>query len=64
MERKFIKGIDASPGIAIGKVFLYQENELLITKESHKTIEEENNVLFWDKKRPRNNWKPSKKELC
>ncbi|CAL7911461.1 phosphoenolpyruvate--protein phosphotransferase [Fusobacterium necrophorum] len=46
MERKFIKGIDASPGIAIGKVFLYQENELLITKESHKTIEEEKQRLI------------------
>lgn len=46
MERKFIKGIDASPGIAIGKVFLYQENELLITKESSKTIEEEKQRLI------------------
>ncbi len=26
--RKFIKGIDASPGVAIGKIFLYQEKEL------------------------------------
>lgn len=25
-----IKGIDASPGIAIGKIFLYQEKELVI----------------------------------
>lgn len=46
MKRKFIKGIDASPGIAIGKVFLYQENELLITKESSKTIEEEKQRLI------------------
>src|SRR3712207_4214283 len=46
MERTFIKGIDASPGIAIGKVFLYQEDELLITKESSKTIEEEKQRLI------------------
>ena len=27
---KIVKGIEASPGIAIGKVFLYQEQELVI----------------------------------
>ena len=27
-----IKGIEASPGIAIGKVFLYEEKELIIEK--------------------------------
>lgn len=30
--KKLIKGIDASPGIAIGKVFLYKEEELFIDK--------------------------------
>lgn len=30
--RKFINGIDASPGIAIGNVFLYKERELFIDK--------------------------------
>lgn len=30
--RKFIKGIDASPGVAIGKIFLYEEKELVIDK--------------------------------
>ena len=32
MSRK-IKGIEASPGIAIGKIFLYQEQELVIKTE-------------------------------
>lgn len=27
---KIIKGIPASPGISIGKVYLYKENELFI----------------------------------
>lgn len=31
--RKFIKGIDASPGVAIGKIFLYQEKELELNYE-------------------------------
>lgn len=31
--RKFIKGIDASPGVAIGKIFLYQEQELELNYE-------------------------------
>lgn len=30
--RKVIKGIDASPGIAIGKIFLYHENELVLNE--------------------------------
>lgn len=30
--RKFVKGIDASPGVAVGKVFLYKEVELFIDK--------------------------------
>lgn len=30
--KKLIKGIDASPGVAIGKVFLYKEEELFIDK--------------------------------
>lgn len=46
MERKFIKGIDASPGIAIGKVFLYQESELTIIQESNRTVEEEKQRLI------------------
>ena len=27
---KIVKGIAASPGVAMGKVFLYQEQELVI----------------------------------
>lgn len=46
MERRFIKGIDASPGIAIGNVFLYQDNELTISEKSSKTIEEEKKRLI------------------
>ena len=30
--RKLIQGIDASPGIVVGKVFLYKETELVINK--------------------------------
>ena len=30
---KIVKGIEASPGIAIGKIFLYQENELVIDEK-------------------------------
>lgn len=30
--RKTVKGIDASPGVAIGKVFLFKEKELVIDK--------------------------------
>lgn len=46
MERKFIQGIDASPGIAIGKVFLYQDYELVISKKSSKMLEEEKQRLI------------------
>ena len=30
--RKHIKGIDASPGVAIGKVFLYKEVEVVLSE--------------------------------
>lgn len=46
MERKFIKGIDASPGIAIGKVFLYQEQAITVEEKSSKSIEEEKKRLI------------------
>lgn len=46
MKRKVIQGIDASPGIAIGKVFLYQDNELVISKKSSKTVKEEKQRLI------------------
>lgn len=28
-----INGIPASPGVAIGKIFLYKENEIVINKD-------------------------------
>ncbi|MGL4955444.1 MAG: phosphoenolpyruvate-utilizing N-terminal domain-containing protein, partial [Cetobacterium sp.] len=37
--RKFVKGIDASPGVAVGKVFLYKEEELFIDKAECSNIE-------------------------
>ena len=36
-----IKGISASPGIAIGKAFLYKENKLKIVEKSNLSKEEE-----------------------
>ena len=36
-----IKGIPASPGIAIGKAFLYKENKLKIVEKSNLSKEEE-----------------------
>ena len=30
---KVVKGIEASPGIAIGQIFLYQEKELVIDEK-------------------------------
>ena len=30
--RKLIEGIDASPGVVVGKAFLYKETELVINK--------------------------------
>ena len=36
-----IKGISASPGIAIGKAFLYKENKLEIVEKSTLSKEEE-----------------------
>ncbi len=45
MER-FLKGIDASPGVAIGKVFLYKEVELYIDKGEAENIEVEKERLI------------------
>jgi phosphotransferase system enzyme I (PtsI) len=39
--RKVIKGIDASPGIAIGKIFLYQENELVLSERKVEDFDKE-----------------------
>ncbi|MGL6131905.1 MAG: phosphoenolpyruvate-utilizing N-terminal domain-containing protein, partial [Fusobacteriaceae bacterium] len=44
--RKMIKGIDASPGIAIGKVFLYLEKELEINLGKHESAENEKERLL------------------
>ena len=41
MKNNFIKGIPASPGIAIGKAFLYKENKLEILEKSILSKEEE-----------------------
>ena len=40
-QNSLIKGIPASPGIAIGKVFLYKENKLEIEEKSNLSKEEE-----------------------
>ena len=37
--RKHIKGIDASPGVAVGKVFLYKEEELFIDRGEFENTE-------------------------
>ena len=39
--KELIKGIAASPGIAIGKAFLYKETNLEIVEKSSLTKEEE-----------------------
>lgn len=44
--RKFVKGIDASPGVAIGKVFLYKEAELNISTAPCQSIDEEKKRLI------------------
>jgi phosphotransferase system enzyme I (PtsI) len=44
--RKFIKGIDASPGIAIGKVYLHKEIELVINTGTITDIENEKERLI------------------
>lgn len=44
--RKFIKGIDASPGVAIGKIFLYEEKELTIDKGNVDDVELEKKRLL------------------
>ena len=40
-QDNLIKGIPASPGIAIGKAFLYKENKLKIVEKSNLSKEEE-----------------------
>jgi len=44
--RKVINGIDASPGVAIGKVFLYREDELEIFKGTIADTEAEKEKLL------------------
>ncbi|WP_320046333.1 phosphoenolpyruvate--protein phosphotransferase [uncultured Ilyobacter sp.] len=44
--RKFIKGIDASPGVAIGKVYLHKEVELVINTGDIEDIEKEKERLI------------------
>lgn len=41
-----IKGIDASPGIAVGKIFLYQERELVIEEGKNSNPETEKEKLL------------------
>ncbi len=43
---KIIKGIPASPGISIGKVYLYKENELFIDTSEAKNLEIEKDKLL------------------
>lgn len=43
---KIIKGIPASPGISIGKVYLYKENELFIDTSEAKNLEIEKDKLI------------------
>ena len=43
---KIIKGIPASPGISIGKVYLYKENELFIDTNEAKNLEIEKDKLL------------------
>lgn len=43
---KLIKGIEASPGIAIGKIFLYQETELVIDSKKNCNTECEKKRLL------------------
>ncbi|MEG0729871.1 MAG: phosphoenolpyruvate--protein phosphotransferase, partial [Cetobacterium sp.] len=45
MER-FMRGIDASPGVAIGKVFLYKERELYIDKGEASNVDIEKERLI------------------
>lgn len=44
--RRFVKGIDASPGVAIGKVFLYKEEELFIDKGECSNVEVQKEKLI------------------
>lgn len=44
--RKFVKGIDASPGVAVGRVFLYKEEELFIDKSECSNIEVQKEKLI------------------
>lgn len=41
-----IKGIPASPGISVGKVYLYKENELFINTNEATNIEIEKDKLL------------------
>lgn len=43
---KVIKGIPASPGVSIGKVYLYKENELVINKDEVEDLEIEKEKLL------------------
>ncbi len=43
---KIINGIPASPGISIGKVYLYKENELFIDRNEAKNLEIEKDKLL------------------
>ena len=43
---KVIKGIPASPGISVGKVYLYKENELFIDTNEAKNLEIEKDKLL------------------
>ncbi|MGL4307568.1 MAG: phosphoenolpyruvate--protein phosphotransferase [Cetobacterium sp.] len=53
MER-FLKGIDASPGVAIGKVFLYKEVELYIDKGEAGNVEVEKERLIEGRNKTKN----------
>lgn len=44
--RKLINGIDASPGIVIGKAFVYKETELVINKETIADTDHEEKILL------------------
>ena len=52
--RKMIKGIDASPGIAIGKVFLYKEQELIINRNQIQDTDAEKERLVQGREKTKN----------
>lgn len=43
---KVVKGIPASPGVSVGRVYLYKENELFINRNEIKNIEIEKDKLL------------------